>query len=234
MKKILLLITLLVLLCGCTAKENVVMDEYGKINQVVVIPLEINNLSKDDYINYVKTILKSYDKALKHRNYKTDIIYGKKVGNIVFTNNFDNICSYVEKTVFSQYMYKFVKCYEDEDFIEIKNESEHIPYCSDCTTKPRFDDVKYSIKLPVKAVESDADEVKDTTYIWKFDKDSGNDKTFYIKISKKDLEDNLEYLKRQAKIKKIIMFASIGGIIIILGFVGLVFYGKYKKNKVDY
>ena len=232
--KVLILALLLILLCGCTAKENIVMDDYGKISQKVVIPLENNNMTEKEFANYVTNILKPYNKALSYRNYKTAIVYDKDYGNIVFTNKFKSICSYIEKTVFSQYMYKFVKCYEDEKYIEIKNESEHIAYCSDCTTWPKFDDVQYSISLPVKALESNADTVDGTTYTWQFDKNSDKDKSFYLKISKKDLDENLARLKKIEQIKKIAIILLSVLFVIWLVLISRRLYKKNKNNKLDY
>ena len=151
--------------------------------------------------------------------------------------NYDNICKYFGNSAFNQYVYKYMDCIENEYYYEIKNATDYIPYCSDCSDWPALDDVTLSINLPIQAEEQNADEINGTTYIWNYDKNT-KDKDFYLKISKSALKKNEEdYLKAQERkqtMKKLIILGVIVCVIIIIGVIGIVLYKKYKKNKLDY
>ena len=237
MKKIKIIVVFLVIfiLCGCTVKETVVMDEYGKIKDRVIIPINTNGKTEDEFRSYINKITNGYNKIFKMRSYHKNIVYGEKESKILLSNySFDNICSYVHKNIFSQYLYERVSCVEDDEFYEIKNETKHINYCYDCSTWPRLDDVSVSITLPVEAEESNADVVDDKTYTWKYDKFSSEDKDFYLRISKKALAENLENIKRKERMRKIIIrltIASVAGILLIIGFI---LYRKQKNKELDY
>ena len=98
-----------------------------------------------------------------------------------------------------------------------------------------MDDITFKIQFPVKPVETNADEIKDLTYIWKYDKTTRN-KKIYIKLSKKDIEQEKLEIKvkneRKNNIKKIGIIAFT---IILIGciiFIGYNLYKKYKENKM--
>lgn len=236
--KIILIIFTLLILCGCSIKEEVVVDPYGKVSQKLTIPIDTDGKDKAHLQSYVDLIVKPYKRALDLRKYAIKTEYGKNKSKIIITNTFSNMCDYVENTVFSQYIYDKISCNEDENYITIKNESKHIDYCEYCTSWPSLDNVKYSITLPVNLEEHNADKVNGNTYIWQYDKNTPSSKGIYLKINKEDLKENLEkYNDNQdhsAMIKKII-FISIFVILILIAFIAYKkIYIKYKNNKMDY
>ena len=91
--------------------------------------------------------------------------------------------------------------------------------------------------MPVKALENNADSIKNKTYIWNYDENTTN-KDFYLKISKNDLNKNkirVEHQNRNKKIKN--TFLTILTIILVLGclsIVSLILYKKYKNNRLEY
>ena len=233
--KILILLILLVLLCGCNIKEKVVVDPYGKVSQEVTVPIVSSGIKESSIKDYTETILDQYKTVLNVRKYTYDVEYGKTTSNIIFKNSFDSICEYVKNTVFSQYIYKHIECIEDDEYITIENVTDHIDYCGACADWPSLDDVTYSITLPVKSVEDDADMVNNKTYTWKFDKNTTADKEIYLKISKKDLATNLKaYEKgeqRKDVLKKVLLIVIVIGILAGGFVVAKVLYKKYEENR---
>ena len=235
--KLFLILFALLLLSGCTVNEKVTMDYDGKVSQTVTFPVKVQKLTKKDFIKYAKNVIDIYRPALDARGYEHASVYGKKNSKVVFNNSFDNICEYFGKTVFSQYVYKIVKCAEDNGYYVIKNETEYIPYCADCLDWPSLDSVRFSIVLPIKPEEHNADKVDGKTYTWIYDKDT-RDKDFYIKISIDELEkykaNYEEYLKKQQLIKRLKVVAVILIFAAGIAIFALYMYKQYKKNKIEY
>ena len=238
MKKILIIICIL-FLTGCTIESNVTVNLDGTIKEEVSI-LDDNAIFKSEVYSMDKMIefnINQYRNVLNFRNYDYDIIKRNKKSGAKFYNDFDNICSYFSNTVFNQYVYKHIKCNETDEHYEIYNDTDYIPYCSNCSDWPSLDDITFKIQFPVKPVETNADEIKDLTYIWKYDKTTRN-KKIYIKLSKKDIEQEKLEIKvkneRKNNIKKIGIIAFT---IILIGciiFIGYNLYKKYKENKMEY
>lgn len=237
--KMLIILIFVFIISGCTIRSDIVMDVDGKVTEKVSV-LNSNDTfnspsySKEEVINFA---IEEYLPALNFRNYSYETIVGSKESGARFSNEYDNICSYFQDTGFNQYVYKHVDCSEDDYFITIKNDSDYIPYCGDCSDWPSLNNITLKLTLPVNAEENNADEVDGTTYIWKYDENS-KDKDFYIKISKTDLENNRKLLEEQEKRKalknKIITISTVIIILLALGIISLVFYKKYKRNKIDY
>lgn len=238
--KIIVFMCFLILLTGCSAEANVVMDEYGKVSENVIISEKLSNLNpnKNKAEIVLKSTLNKYKSALDSREYNYDTKIKKNNGIAEFTNSYSDIMNYFESTVFSQYVYKQMKWTETDEYFEIRNVSEHITYCDDCSDWPVLSYIRVNITLPVSATEQNADEVDGNTYIWKYDKNT-KDKNFYLKISKSALEENKKnYIKNQ-EIKKnrskiINIGIIVGAILIIAGAIFVFYKKKYKKNNFDY
>lgn len=238
--KIIVFMCFLILLTGCSAEANVVMDEYGKVSENVIISEKLSNLNpnKNRAEIVLKSTLNKYKFALDSREYNYDTKIKKNNGIAEFTNSYSDIMNYFESTVFSQYVYKQMKWTETDEYFEIRNVSEHITYCDDCSDWPVLPDIRVNITLPVSATEQDADEINGTTYTWIFNKDTPSSKTFYLKINKSSLKKNEFVMRKEKKTKKAFSFAS--KILIILIFLGILILiikhliKKYKKNKIEY
>lgn len=236
-KRILVLL-IIVALTGCSANASIIVDERGKVKEEVdvLIPSELISNKKDRINSYINTAISSFRPVLERRGYSTSIINNPSdnSGAHVY-NTFDNICEYAENTIFSQYLYKNIECTEEDEYYELKSTTEHIKYCSDCNDWPAIENVNLKITLPIKAEESNADEINGNTYIWKYDKYTDDSKTFYLKINKEKLRKNEVKLKKQNKFKNIGLRIVISVVIII--FVLIIFsklYKKYKNNNLEY
>lgn len=240
--KRLLIIFVLLVLSGCTVESNIVVDEYGNTKEEVKVLMPSYDISdkKDRIDSYVETAVDSFRSALDTRKYKYKIInnVNGKSGALVY-NNFDNICSFVQNTVFSQYLYKKINCTENEFYYEIKSVTEHIPYCGVCNDWPALEKVDLKITLPVSAEENNADLANDNTYIWKYNETSPSNKGIYLKISKTALEEKKveaqkikkEEQKKEEMIKNTKTFIFLVAILILIAVVFSILYKKYKANK---
>ena len=238
--KIIVFICFMILLTGCSVESNVVMNEYGKVKENVIISEELSNLSTNE--KRAETILKStlnkYKVALDSREYSYDTKIENDKGVVKFTNNYNNIMDYFEGTVFSQYVYRQMKWTETDEYYEISNVYEHITYCEDCSDWPALPVIRVNITLPVSAAEQDADEVNGTTYTWIFNKDTPASKTFYLKINKNNLKERKNVVKKKKRQKKALSLIS--KILLVLMFLGILMLiikyliKKYRENKIEY
>lgn len=236
-KRILILL-IIVILTGCSVNVNVTMNESGGISEEVDVltPSSLISDKKDRIDSYLTTAIKSYMPAFERRNYTSSIINNPKGDSgVKLTNSHDNICKYIENNIFSQYVYKNIRCTDNDGYYEIKNITDHIKYCDYCIDRPSAENINLKITLPIKAEESDADEVNGNTYIWKYDKYTDDSKTFYLKINKEKLRKNEVKLKKQNKFKNIGLRIVISVVIIV--FALIIFsklYKKYKNNNLEY
>ena len=72
--KIIVFMCFLILLTGCSAEANVVMDEYGKVSENVIISEKLSNLNpnKNRAEIVLKSTLNKYKFALDSREYNYD------------------------------------------------------------------------------------------------------------------------------------------------------------------
>lgn len=236
MKKIIIFIIALLILSGCTIKSNISVNYDGSVKEEVYL-LSSNESLENDYKKIVDNKITSYKSILDVRKYKYTYEKGKELSGAKVYKSYDNICSYFSNSAFNQYVYKYIKCEETDEYFEISNASDYIPYCPECGNWPALDDIEYKVVLPTPATEQNADKIDGSTYIWKYDKNT-KDKNFYLKISKNDLKKyEKEYkanLVKQKTVRKIVLVSVLIGVLILLGITGLMLYRKNQKNKLDY
>ena len=238
-KKILILVLAIILLTGCTTKSEVKVSYDGKVDEKVTVLSNTVAFKNDKYSikQMIEASISNYLKALEFRGYKFETVEGKKESGAYFTNNYNNICSYFQNTGFNQYVYQHISCVEDDKYIIIKNDTEYIPYCENCSNWPSLNKIKLELTLPVNALENNADSINNKTYIWNYDENTTN-KDFYLKISKQELNKNKITVMKQNKDKKvknmIIVVFSIALVIGCITIISLILYKKYKNNRLEY
>lgn len=243
MKKIKIIMTcvlILTLLSGCSYISKVTMNYDGSVKEEVTI-LDSNSAfegATNNTKDIIENKISNYYSVINYRNYKYDIIVGKKESGAKIYKTYNNICSYFQDTAFNQYIYQHIKCTEDEEYYIIKNDTDYIQYCSDCSDVPVLNDVSLEIVLPVSASEDNADEKEGNIYTWKFGENTKSDKSIYLKINKNTLEENkADTIKKnntKAKVKTGFIIGLVIAIVTVLIIVGNTFYKKYKNNKIDY
>lgn len=240
LKKLLIILCFIIFLSGCTIRSNVNVAYDGKTIETVKVLAENEKFKSDKYSKkqVIESIIEKYVTVLDFRKYSYDVIEGEELSGGISTKTYDDICSYFQDTVFNQYVYHHISCTENEYYYEIKNDTNYIPYCSDCSDWPILNNIEFKITLPVSAEEQNADEIKGNTYIWRYSEDTSYDKNFYLKISKSALKQNeqeyLEALEREKNTKIGLIIGTIISVLIVIVAIGLILYKKYQKNKLDY
>lgn len=239
--KCFIILAIALMLSGCKVNSEVTVNYDGTVSETntVLASTSIMGNNKSDVESYVNAGIDSFRDVLSLRKYKSEVIYNEgSDSGAKLSNSYSNICEYVERNLFSQYLYDHVSCTEVDGYYEIKNETPHIDYCGDCNDWPALDSVEVKINLPVSAAENNADEVSDKTYVWRYDENTPDYKSLYLKISKNALEENKEKEIKKKNTKKtlgtavsvVIVLAIIGALL----FVCYTLYKKYQANKLDY
>lgn len=237
--KYVLIVICILILTGCTVRDNVTVSPDGSVSENVYLLNKTEYLTSEKYSfkELMDMMVKPYENVLNLKKYSYSYERSKSLSGVKVYKNYDNLCSYFGNSAFNQYVYKYMDCKENNYYIEIQNATEYIPYCSECAEWPELGDIEFKISLPVSAAEQNADEINGTTYIWKYNKETQN-KNFYLKVSKSALkESEREYFKnleRKKTRQKILIIGTIIGIVVLISVVAIIYYRKYKKNSFDY
>ncbi len=241
MKKLELVVLILtvIMLSGCTVRSTITVRPDKTVTEEVKVLDDNENYTGTYSIReQISSTLEQYSGVLDFRKYSHDYEIGDKKSGAKIKKDYDNICSYFKDTAFNQYVYKSIDCTEDDYYYEIRNKTEYIPYCEECSDWPRLDEVTLTIKLPVKAEASNADSVNNNEYIWNFGKDAPDNKELYLKISKTALEEKQTQLENEENTKKniniVITVLVVLAVTVIIGLIGLVLYKKYQRTKIEY
>ena len=239
-KYIFIILISLILLTGCSANANIIIDYDGSVNENIDIT---NNNKKVVYGNKsieesIQLYIDKYKTALEVSEYDYNIHTSNNISGVNIYRNYNNICNFVNNTIFSQYLYNSISCTEDDSYYVIQSIGNVIKNTDRYDSWLAPADITLSISLPIKATEQNADKIDGNNYIWKYGEDTQEDKSFYLKISKSMLKNAQkkynEEQRRKEKIKRIITVSVIGGLLIIIIGVSLYLYIKYKNNKIDY
>lgn len=238
MKNIFKVITLfltIIIISGCSAYCDVKMNYDGVVTEKVDV---VNSNDKLKYgnkgIQYsLDLYLKKYDTALKLGGYNTESHVGKKESGVTISRDYDNICKFIQNTIFSQYVYRKFECNEDDDYYEIKSVGSVIRNTDRYDTWLSPDNIVLKMTFPFSLSEQNADKISGNTYIWKFDSKTDRSKNVYFKVSKESLlQSKLEHeasLKRQRLIK--ILFVTLGVVVLVL--IALFISNKLRNNKYE-
>ena len=243
MKKILYLFGILfimMLLTGCSAKADITVNVDGSVNENINVSDNNKNIKYGDKTirETLNLYLNQYDTQLSVGKYETDINIGNENSSVDVYRKYDDICDFINKTLFSNYIYEGMTCNEDEYYFEVQSNGNFIKKRESDEPWLMPDDIKLTITLPVAATEQNADETDGNTYIWNYDQASSSDKSFHLKVSKVELKEAEEnYNEAQAKKernKKIVIAFTIVGIAFVVGIISFILYLKYKSKKIDY
>lgn len=230
MKKIFIIFVILIL-TGCTVNVDFKIDDQLNINETINIDFD-NSLASNYFTpyDYAKDSVEYYYDKIYENNYSYSIKQKDINSSVIFTKKSENICDNVN-SYFSKELYENINCTSNEEYIVI--ESEGVQKLSLPMKYKTFnvENLSISVTLPVKATKSNADIVNESTYIWKYNKNTSGDKSFYLKISKEELENKLA----RQKIDKVLDVGKVIVVILLIGFsTGIVLYRLYKKNQIEY
>ncbi len=238
--KLVVIIVFVFVLCGCDVRSSVTMESDGTVTESVDV-LDVNSsfeskrYSRSEMIDFA---LENHKPVLDFRKYNYIHIEGDSKSGARISKQYENICKYFHDTAFNQYVYKHIKCVETDDYYDVYNDTDYIPYCEGCSDWPRLDSVTLEISLPVKADYHNADSVNNNTYVWNFGKTAPDNKSFRLKISKEAIKQNqIEESKGKERIKtqgKVVTIIVVIGIFVSVLALAMILYKKHKENQIDY
>ena len=243
--KLLIVVTVLtIVLTGCSAVDTVTLYESGKVKEKVSVrennfDVQYGNNSLEDS---VEEALSEYVDTLNFRDYTSKVVVSDEESGVDVTANYKNMCDFINKTVFTQYVYKRVDCVSDSNYYIIDSVGSYITRTSDEDVWNVPSKMILRIELPFKAIENNADTVNGNTYVWTFDGNTNISKSIHLKISKKSIKqakDKYDKRKKEVKKNKIIKTFIIAIIVLslVVGVGYLIYkflFKKYKENKLDY
>lgn len=194
MKKYIGLITLLLLVTGCSVKYNLVINENGKINETIIFSEkdEVIKQYNSNVNNGIKDIANFYFSGENNINPEiiidTNTINNKRsngISNYGLLRDFSNINEY-GTGVFFNYYFKNSEIEQKNNTITIfgsgfnwdsvKNLSNDYKY------KFNVENITIAIKLPYVVIENNAKQINknENIYYWTFNSD--NYETNYVKL----------------------------------------------------
>lgn len=174
-KKIIIIILLALMLCGCDATYSLVVDENFEITENLTVRKEVNSFTKDqDKSLYVNNILTFYNESILYPinelNYYTNSSYvgvhsGKKYDSITtFKNssfckntscNIDNSFSIDDETMEKMYYFNLSFNFDSYMFFSAEKDSDYY-----------IDAIIIQITFPYKVIETNADGKNGNIYYW--------------------------------------------------------------------
>lgn len=239
MKKYLILVICALILTGCSATVDINVDDYYDTTEKTTISFNNSQAVGYESVNdYANKYLDFYKSAIKLRKYSYTFDEGKTESIVTFNKEKEDICTYVNNNMFSVYLYNVLKCTDNGEYYIIQSEGVNSLSLPSNKKKFNIEELTINVKLPIRADENNADFIDENMYTWKYDLNTQENKSIYLKISKSLLAENKHKVETKDKF--------IGGakiflkIIVILGllFVGLTTVKKilkrHNENKLEY
>lgn len=207
-KKIIFIVCLIILCCGCTSEYTIVLDKDLKVKETM-IALEdsefYSQYKKSSVQRVIGFILNPNLEYLNNNGFVISNILGSKEAGVKITNEYDSIEKYKE---ISKIIYQFAEDFEyseDGDYITLRIIGSFNGNEQDQSGKYVVDSSKISIQLPHTVKEHNANNVDEDNdvYTWIFEK-SGEQREILIVFNKKVPKDYT------------VLYVLIGGIILIV------------------
>lgn len=218
--KLLFLVVTFILLCGCSAKYQVIIDEeFMKEEMTIILPntsknkekLEENlKIKQSSYYDIDRRETKYYTKKLEEDD---NYLYLKYSYNYVDDN--------LGKSSLIDYCFYKKSIIKNDNIVTINTSSGASCFYKD--EKKQLDKLTVEIITDKYVIENNADEVKDNKYIWNYNLSNFEQKTINIKI---DLDK--EAKEEISNLKLFIIMTVV--ILSIITFISLNVYIKHKKN----
>lgn len=225
-KKILVILLICFLFTGCTANVNINIDKNNSVTEEVLLSQNIAELEGYGVSRYVDDEYEIRLGSNNLPNYKVDILDDNENIMRKYSNSYNNICILFKESVFKDY-FDDITCTESNDTYEVVASSKYLS-----SGENELQSLSLNITLPDKAVSSNANEVNENTYTWKFD--DGKESKLELKIKKysnKTIDKQKGY--KNSKDTKL-SIAIIVLLILVIAFICKILYDKYKSNKMEY
>ena len=225
-KKILVILLICFLFTGCTANVNINVDKNNSVTEEVLLSQNIAELEGYGVSRYVDDEYEIRLGSNNLPNYKVVILDDNENIMRKYSNSYNNICILFKESVFKDY-FDDITCTESNDTYEVVASSKYLS-----SGENELQSLSLNITLPDKAVSSNANEVNENTYTWKFD--DGKESKLELKI-KKYSNKTIDKQKGDKNSKDTkLSIAIIILLILVIAFICKILYDKYKSNKMDY
>lgn len=225
-KKILVILLICFLFTGCTANVNINIDKNNSVTEEVLLSQNIAELEGYGVSRYVDDEYEIRLGSNNLPNYKVDILDDNENIMRKYSNSYNNICILFKESVFKDY-FDDITCTESNDTYEVVASSKYLS-----SGENELQSLSLNITLPDKAVSSNANEVNENTYTWKFD--DGKESKLELKI-KKYSNKTIDKQKGDKNSKDTkLSIAIIILLILVIAFICKILYDKYKSNKMEY
>ena len=225
-KKILVILLICFLFTGCTANVNINIDKNNSVTEEVLLSQNIAELEGYGVSRYVDDEYEIRLGSNNLPNYKVVILDDNENIMRKYSNSYNNICILFKESVFKDY-FDDITCTESNDTYEVVASSKYLS-----SGENELQSLSLNITLPDKAVSSNANEVNENTYTWKFD--DGNESKLELKI-KKYSNKTIDKQKGDKNSKDTkLSIAIIILLILVIAFICKILYDKYKSNKMEY
>lgn len=215
-KKILLLITCILLLSGCTVEYNLEFNDQSIKENITIGPFDSNNVADFEYLTPY-AIINNEDQEL----YEFD--YSNKYLNLDYTYNIYNFkMSEALSNCYDVYNVSY-----DEEYYYILTSSKFKCLNYDFYST---NEVKIKFKTNHEVEEINADYVENDTYIWTINNNNKNSKAINIKLKKEEEEPNTPIEKETFLdyLKYLVVLGVLIGIIILI-----ILHVKKKNERIN-
>ncbi len=225
-KKTLIILLICFLFTGCTANVNINVDKNNSVTEEVLLSQNIAELEGYGVSKYVNDEYEIQLGSNNLPNYKVDILDDNENIMRKYSNSYNNICILFKESVFKDY-FDDITCTESNNTYEVVASSKYLS-----SGENELQSLSLNITLPDKAVSSNANEVNENTYTWKFD--DGKESKLELKI-KKYSNKTIDKQKGDKNSKDTkLSIAIIVLLILVIAFICKILYDKYKSNKMEY
>lgn len=231
MKKIkyLVLISLLVILTGCTPTVNITIEDDYKIKEQVLFEYDNIYEEKSNNQDYLDAYLSYYKNVIDTKSYRVNYVINDKTTEVEVYRNSDSFCDTLNASLLTHHLYDSFRCEETGESIVIESIGNH------AISKPQnerefyFNGLTINVKLPLKAEDSNADKIDGKVYTWEFDEHSLPEKSIKLVLNKTKMENKKKAADFKEENKDNV--ATIVISVIIVGALAAFIYICYKKYK---
>lgn len=231
MKKIkyLILVSLLVILTGCTPTVNITIEDNYKIKEEVSFEYDNIYEEKTNNQDYLDAYLSYYKNVIEAKEYNVDYEIGDKTTLVKVYRNSDSFCDTLNASLLTHHLYDSFRCEDTSDSIVIESIGNHAISKPQNEREFNFNRLIINVELPLKAEDSNADKIDGKVYTWEFDENSLPEKSIKLVLNKTKMEKNKKAADFKEQNKDTVSTIII--VVIIVGAIAGAIYICYKKYK---
>lgn len=215
-KGIKILVSLILLLTGCSANYKVEFVD-GKVKEDVYLFTDNESFIEQTKENTEKVVYQMYLFDKDYDNFETKLEYDEYNTGFNYHTDFTFKKTKDWESVVRQ-CYDEIAIIKSKDSITIQTSNEFLCY----KNFKELENVSITFKTNYVVIDNNADSVSSNKYIWKIEKEDAQYKPLYIKMQNKQI-------KAGSKKENILPF--VGAIIIIIAIISIsIFIKKRKKN----